>query len=67
MPYSSNFPCQGQLPKATHVWFGTGVSPQPMAEGMIDSRDPDGRRKGIRDARLAKSYWWRCNYLLEER
>ena len=28
---------------------------QPMAGGMIDSRDPGGRCKGIRDAGLAKA------------
>ena len=33
--------------------------------GIIDFRDPDGRCKGIREAGLAESYWWRCNYLLE--
>ena len=28
---------------------------QPMAGGVIDSRDPDGRCKGIREAGLAKA------------
>ena len=38
---------------------------QPIAGSMIDSRDPGGRCKSIRDAGLAKCYWWRCNYLIE--